>query len=90
MKYLEEQAIDHDQVANSEVALGNALSSQHHRRCKGPTENDILPQIQGRQAVLSLQCCSLPVCIMNTQAHLPSIQSGLSAAGGISNIPLIH
>ena len=41
--YLEEQAIDHDQVPNSQLALGNTISSQHHGGCKSPAEDDILP-----------------------------------------------
>lgn len=41
--YLEQQAVDHDQVTNTEVALGNAISSEHHGGCKSPTEDDVLP-----------------------------------------------
>ena len=62
MSHLEQQTIDHDQVSDAQVALGNAISSQHHGRSQSTTEYDVLPQIQSRQAILGFQGSSLPVC----------------------------
>ena len=59
---LEEQAVDHDQVADGQLALPDAARGQQHGRRERAAEDEALPEVQRRQGRLRLQRRRLVLC----------------------------
>ena len=53
--HLKQEAVDHDQVADCELAARDAVRRQQHGAAERRAEDDVLSQVQHRQAVLGLQ-----------------------------------
>ena len=44
--HLEQEAINHDEISDSEVTRSDALSCQQHRSTQRCAEDDVLPHVQ--------------------------------------------
>lgn len=60
--YLEQQAVDHDQVAHCELPLCDALARHHHRPSQRAAEDRALPPVERREALLRFQRGRLVRC----------------------------
>ena len=60
--HLEEQAVDHDEVANGQFPGADSARGGDHGRRNGAAKNEALTKVEQREACLSLQRSRLIVC----------------------------
>lgn len=62
MSYLEQQAVDHHEIANCEAPFPDAVRGEQHRAAERRREDHVLPKVEGAEAVLRFQRSVLISC----------------------------
>ena len=66
---LEQEAIDHNEAADTHIARHDVLGGHHHDHGQGRAEDQVLTKVQSGQGLASLQGGSLvllEVCVVNS------------------------